>query len=131
MSPIGDRVGKADWKTEKHVPVIECSADVKTDATFDVKVSVGKEVAHPNTIAHHITWIALYFQAEGEKFSHQVGRVDFMSHGESTEGADAGPVHTHHQVVFTMATKKGGKLMAVSMCNIHGLWESEKDIKVA
>ena len=130
MSTIGDRVGKADWKMEKHVPVIECLSEAKADGMFDVKVSVGKEIAHPNTTAHHITWIALYFQAEGEKFAHQIGRVDFMAHGESTEGADAGPVHTHHGAVFTMATKKSGKLMAVSMCNIHGLWESDKDIKV-
>jgi len=27
--------------------------------------------------------------------------------------------------------KKSGKLIAVSYCNIHGLWESEKDIVVA
>ncbi|MDH4122936.1 MAG: class II SORL domain-containing protein [Thermoplasmata archaeon] len=131
MSKIGDIVGKADWKTEKHVPVIDCPGEVKADQMFDVKVSVGKEVSHPNTTAHHITWISLYFHAEGEKFAHQIGRVDFSAHGESTEGADAGPVHTHHQAVFTMATKKSGKLYAVSMCNIHGLWESDKDIKVA
>src|SRR5512136_1097720 len=97
MSPIGDRVGKADWKIEKHVPVIECSATVKADAMFDVKVSVGKQVSHPNTVAHHITWIALYFYPEGEKFVHQIGRVDFMAHGEAVEGPDVGPVHTQHQ----------------------------------
>jgi len=130
ISPIGERVGKADWKTEKHVPVIECDSVVKADVMFDVKVSVGKEIAHPNTVAHHISWIALYFHAEGEKFIHQIGRVDFMAHGEAIEAPDAGPVHTHHQAVFTMSTKKSGKLLAVAMCNIHGLWESEKDIKV-
>jgi superoxide reductase len=131
MGSLSDIIGKADWKTEKHVPAIECPSEVKADAMFDVKVSIGKEIAHPNTTAHHITWIALYFQADGEKFAHQIGRYDFMAHGEAVEGADAGPVHTHHRAVATMATKKSGKLFAVSMCNIHGLWQSEKEIKVA
>ncbi len=41
-----------DWKTEKHVPVI----DIKKveDGRAHVMVSVGKEIPHPNTTAHHI-----------------------------------------------------------------------------
>ena len=130
MTGIGELVGKADWKKEKHVPVIESPSEVKADAMFDVKITIGKEIAHPNTTAHHINWITLYFHADGEKYAYYIGRIDFGAHGESTEGADIGPAHTHHQVVMTMATKKSGKLHAVSMCNIHGLWESEKDIKI-
>lgn len=41
-----------DWKTEKHVPVIEI---VKIeDGKVEIRVSVGKEIPHPNTTAHHI-----------------------------------------------------------------------------
>jgi desulfoferrodoxin (superoxide reductase-like protein) len=49
MSKIGEQFQSADWKAEKHVPVIDCPDVVKADETFDVKVAVGKEVAHPNT----------------------------------------------------------------------------------
>jgi superoxide reductase len=127
---VGDLAQTADWKTEKHVPVIDCPDAVKADEMFDVKVSIGKEVAHPNTTAHHIRWIHVFFLPEGDKFPFQVAAVDFTAHGESTEGADTGPVYTHHGATLTMKTKKPGTVFAFSLCNIHGLWENSKEIKV-
>ncbi len=129
--PIEEHLGKADWKKEKHVPVIECPDKVKADEPFELKVSVGKEIAHPNTTAHHIRWIAVYFHPDGEKFSYHVVRVEFAAHGESTEGADTSTVYTHHASSAWMKTKKPGTLYAVSYCNIHGLWQSEKKIGLA
>ena len=35
---------------------------------FEVKVSLGKEIAHPNTTEHHIAWISLFFNPEGDNF---------------------------------------------------------------
>ena len=92
MGKMGDLYQTADWKSEKHVPVIECMDSVKADETFEVKVSLGKEVAHPNTTEHHIRWIQLYFKPEGAKFAYQVGNFEFCAHGESADGADKGPV---------------------------------------
>ena len=129
--PIGEHVGKADWKAEKHVPVIECPDGVKADEVFEVKVSVGKEIAHPNTTPHHIRWIALYFHPDGEKFSYQIARCEFAAHGESIQGPDTSTIYTHHGFSAWMKTKKPGVLHAVSLCNIHGLWESEKKLAVA
>ena len=79
---LGDQVQSADWKTEKHVPVIECADEVKAGEVFEVKVGLGKEVAHPNTTEHHIRWIQLFFHPEGDKFSYQVGNYEFTAHGE-------------------------------------------------
>jgi superoxide reductase len=110
--------------------VIECPDRVDADKDFDVKVTVGKEIAHPNTTAHHIRWMALYFHPEGEKFSCQVGRVEFSAHGEGAQGPDTGAVCTSSSAVVSMRTKKPGTLHAVSLCNIHGLWESEKKLQV-
>ena len=62
MTKMGDFYQTADWKSEKHVPVIERPDAVSADEVFDVKVSLGKEVAHPNTTEHHIRWIQLYFK---------------------------------------------------------------------
>ncbi|MBI5666001.1 MAG: class II SORL domain-containing protein [Nitrospirae bacterium] len=129
MSKIGEQFQSADWKAEKHVPVIDAPDSVKADNNFTVTISVGKEIAHPNTTEHHISWVQLFFKPEGGKFTHQVGSFEFSAHGESTEGANAGPVYTHHSVTAGLKIKKSGTLFATSMCNIHGLWESSKEIK--
>jgi len=129
MSKIGDQFQSADWKAEKHVPVIDAPDSVKADDNFTVTISVGKEIAHPNTTEHHISWVQLFFKPEGGKFTHQVGSFEFSAHGESPEGANAGPVYTHHSVTASLKIKKSGTLFATSLCNIHGLWESSKEIK--
>jgi len=130
MSTIGEQYQTADWKAEKHVPVIECAATVKKGENFPIKVAVGKEIAHPNTTAHHINWISVYFKPEGDKFTYQVGHFEFTAHGESAEGADKSTVYTNHEVSLSMKTEKPGTLFATSLCNIHGLWQSSMEIKV-
>ena len=39
-------VQAADWKAEKHAPVIVAPATVKAGEKFVVEVSIGKEIAH-------------------------------------------------------------------------------------
>jgi len=129
MSNIGEHYQSADWKSEKHVPVIDCPDDVPEDELFDVTVTLGKEVAHPNTTEHHLRWIQVYFLPEGAKLPFQVGNFEFTAHGESADGADKGPVYTNHSVTLSMKVKKGGTLFATSFCNIHGLWENTKQIQ--
>lgn len=130
MSKMGELFQSADWKTEKHVPAIEAPDTVKADEIFDVKVSLGKEVAHPNTTEHHIRWIRLYFKPDDGKFPYEVGSFEFNAHGESTEGPDTGPVYTNHSVVASMKIGKSGVLIAEAYCNIHGLWENSQAVKV-
>ncbi len=127
---LGDRLQEADWKKEKHVPVIECPDEVKADEFFEVKVGLGKAIAHPNTTEHHIRWIQLFFHPEGEKFTYQVANFQFTAHGESIAGPDTSSIYTHHQVLTWMKTGKSGTLYAMSYCNIHGLWQSAKEITV-
>jgi superoxide reductase len=130
MSKMGNLFQSADWKTEKHVPVIEAPEQVKAGEIFEVKVSIGKEVAHPNKTEHHIRWIQLFFKPEGDKFSYQVGNFEFCAHGESAEGPDTGPAYTNHSVAASLRLNKSGQLHAVSLCNIHGLWENSKGVNV-
>ena len=130
MKQFGELFQTADWKTEKHVPVIECTDRVKAGELFPVKVTLGTEIAHPNTTEHHIRWISVYFHAEGEKFPFQVGHFEFSAHGESTEGPNQGPVYTNHEVTASLKIAKPGAIYATALCNIHGLWRSEKEIKV-
>lgn len=128
---LGERIQTADWKAEKHVPVIDCPDVVASGQPFQVSASVGKEIAHPNTTEHHIRWIDVYFQPEGDKFVYQVGHFDFSAHGESVKGANAGPAYAHPDVSFSTQVNTPGTLIAVSLCNIHGLWESAKEIGVS
>jgi len=130
MMELSERIQKADWKTEKHVPVIECPEQVKAGELFEVKVGLGKEIPHPNTTEHHIRWISLFFHPKDEKFTYQVGLYEFSVHGESVEGANKGPVYTHHQVATSLKTTKPGVLYALAYCNIHGLWQSAKEINI-
>ena len=130
MDPISDLIQQADWKQEKHAPAIECPNQVKAGEFFDVTVGLGKEVAHPNTTEHHIRWITLYFHPEGDKFPYEVGHFQFNAHGESVNGPNEGPVYTHHQVTASLKVDKPGTLHALSLCNIHGLWQNSKEIAV-
>ena len=131
MAQFSELYQTADWKTEKHVPAIDCPDQVKADEVFSVKVTVGKEVAHPNTTAHHIRWIQVYFLPEGAKFPYQIGNCEFTAHGESADGADTSTIYTNPEVTVPMKTGKPGTIYATSLCNIHGLWRSEKAVKVS
>ena len=124
MEHFGELFHSADWKTEKHVPVIDCADEVTSGELFIATISVGKDVSHPNTTEHHIRWISVYFHPEGEKFPCQVGHFEFTAHGESVEGPNKGSVYTNHEVATTLKVSKPGILYAISLCNIHGLWRS-------
>jgi superoxide reductase len=127
---LGETIQSADWKKEKHTPVIECPDTVTANEPFMVQVSVGKEIPHPNTTEHHIRWIDVYFKPEGDKFIYQVTHLEFSAHGESVKGANEGPVYTNPNATFAMKVMGAGTLVALSFCNIHGLWESSKEIAV-
>jgi superoxide reductase len=127
---ISEKIQSADWKTEKHVPMIDTPDKVKKGESIKVILTVGKEIAHPNTTEHHIRWIRALFVPEGGKFAFDLGMFNFNSHGEGTEGPNKGPVYTNPEVKFSFVTTKSGTINAVSYCNIHGLWESSKKIEV-
>ena len=131
MTSLSEQFQNADWKKEKHVPVIECPDTIPSGQIFEVKLSIGKEIPHPNTTDHHIRWIALYFRADDEKFTYEIGRYTFDAHGESAAGADKGPAYTDHTVTARLSINKSGVLFASALCNIHGLWENSKKITVS
>ena len=128
---LSEFVKSADWKSEKHVPVIECGATVKAGEPLAITVSVGKEIAHPNTTNHHIAWIALHYVPAGAKASIELTRCEFSSHGAAVEGPDKGPAYTCSTVSISAKLAASGTLYATAYCNIHGLWASEKQVAVA
>ena len=130
MPDIKDMFQSADWKKEKHVPVIECADEAKRGEVFQIKVSVGKEIPHPNTTEHHISWIEVYFLADGEKFACQVARFEFGAHGASAQGPNTSTMFTMSEASCFFKTDKKGVIAAAAYCNIHGLWQSSKGLSV-
>ena len=130
MADLKDLFQSADWKTEKHVPVIEAPDIIKKGEVAGVTVTVGKEIPHPNTTEHHIKSIDLYFLALGEKFPYQVGRFEFNTHGESAGGPNTSTIYSEPSVTAFFKSDKPGTILASAYCNIHGVWENSKEIKV-
>ena len=90
---------------EKHVPVIKL-----VDGGRAVKITVGKEVPHPNTVEHHIKWIMLF----GVRGGVAVHIATF----------DLGPTYGAPEVTAHANLEGFSELIAVEYCNIHSLWES-------
>jgi superoxide reductase len=97
---------------EKHVPIIEIDKGRREDVDI-VRVVVGKDVPHPNTVEHHIVWIEIY----GVKKDGQVvdlGRVAFA------------PTYTNPNARFQVQVpvEEFKSFCALSYCNIHGVWQN-------
>jgi superoxide reductase len=103
---------------KSHAPVIKAPDTVKAGEPFTVEVSVG-EVTHPMGETHWIEFIELNIGNE------PAGKVDFQPKG-----------YLNPKATFTVVLGKDaapeGKLTLVvhQRCNLHGYWESTKDISV-
>ncbi|EJU24132.1 putative superoxide reductase [Peptoanaerobacter stomatis] len=123
MSVLGQLIQTGDWKGEKHVPAITAPQTVKVGEVAEVKVCIGQEIAHPNTLEHHISWIKLLFVPSGGKLPVELAHSEFSANGELE-------IFTSPSLVANVKLPKSGTLVAVSYCNIHGLWESSVEITV-
>jgi superoxide reductase len=102
---------------KKHLPVIEAPDAVKAGQPFTVTVHVGKLLKHPNEPEHSIEFIELY---KGQVF---LARADLSA------------VTVEPKVTFTVSLEPevgqgDDRLRAYEKCNIHGVWEYDKPIKV-
>ncbi len=123
MKSFGQFLQTGDWKGEKHVPVLHAPETAVAGEVFEVKVSVGDAIGHPNTLEHHIVWFKLFFHGEGEKFPVEMATFQFSAHGE-------GENFTEPVGLAKVKVAKSGTLYAQSYCNIHGVWENSLDIIV-
>ena len=130
MANFNELFQSADWKQEKHVPVIEAPDKIKKGEFTRVTVIVGKEIPHPNTTEHHIRWISVFFLPDGEKFPYQIVKFEFSAHGESVQGPNTSTVFTNSEAVCSFKTEKSGTILASSYCNIHGIWQNSKKVEV-
>jgi superoxide reductase len=103
--------GAEEEGKEKHVPFIEMEKGMGVEGADIVRIIVGKEVPHPNTVEHHIAWLELF----GVKKGGQV--VDL---GQATFG----PSYTSPRATFHVNAEEFEAFYALSYCNIHGLWQN-------
>ena len=127
---IGETIQSGDYKGEKHVPVIEAPEKVKAGESFFAKVSVGKEIPHPNKPEHHICWMQLFYKPTDGKFVIELAKFDYTAHAASMDAAAPGPAMTEPSSSALVKLAKSGTLIVQSYCNIHGLWESAQEIVV-
>jgi len=91
----------------KHTPVVEAPNKVEKGEWFEVKVVVGKDIAHPNTKGHWIQCVSLW-------------AGDFK-----VARAELEPERAASEVVFKVKLEETATLTAFAYCNLHGLWQSE------
>ncbi|MFZ7132664.1 MAG: class II SORL domain-containing protein [Eubacteriales bacterium] len=122
MSNLSELIQRGDWKSEKHVPIILVPQNVVKEEPFNITVSIGEEIPHPNTLEHHIKWIKVFYQPDSGKFPIEIATTVFDSHGESG-------IFTDYTATIKFKASESGVLYALSYCNIHGLWQSQADLK--
>ena len=127
---LGDLIQSGDFKGEKHVPVIEAPAKVKAGEAFKVRLSVGKEIPHPNKPEHHICWIQLFYKPANGKFVIELAKFDYTAHAAAMDPASQGPAITEPGSSVLVKLAQPGTLIVQSYCNIHGLWECSMEIEV-
>ncbi|WP_456327412.1 class II SORL domain-containing protein [Archaeoglobus sp.] len=107
--------GEAVSKVETHTPEIECPDVVKAGEPFDVRISVAK---HPNKPEHSIRYVDVFFAEEGRAFNPVwIARVKFSE-------------YTEQEAVLKLKLQKSGTIIALAYCNLHGLWENYKEVRV-
>jgi len=123
MKKLGDLIytpetasGEAITKVESHTPKIEAPDKVKVDQLLAVRVSVGP---HPNTVEHSIRKIEVFFHEEGRPFNPILLATVCLT-----------PVYSEPDIKVDLKLKKSGMIYALEYCNLHGLWEARKEIKV-
>ncbi|MFQ5673848.1 MAG: desulfoferrodoxin family protein [Nitrospinales bacterium] len=94
-----------------HVPQIKAPDSIEPGVPFEVEVKVGEKL-HEMIPAHYIDWVDLY---AGEIFL-----TKFILTPNLTQ-----PICKVHVTLSDSAT-----LRAIEHCNVHGLWEGTKPVKV-
>jgi superoxide reductase len=98
-----------DEGKEKHVPVIIVGKGHRSGKDI-IRVVVGHETPHPNTVEHHIAWIELYGVRKEDGQVINMGRTA------------CAPVYSNPNVRFQINRIEEFKSFhALAYCNIHEL----------
>lgn len=110
-----NRPAEAAHKTDlekRHYPLIEVPSGVHAGEPFDVHITVGRELTHPNEGGHFIQWVELYYNEV------LIGRTELI------------PTIYEMPVTFRIRLGKSCTLKALARCNLHGIWEGSAELTV-
>jgi len=108
--------GEAVSKVKSHTPKIEIPEEIKANEIFEIKINVGP---HPNTIQHSIRWIEVYYYEEDRAYNPIYLATVRLE-----------PEYAKPTITLRAKLRKSGTLYVLAYCNIHGLWEGRKEIRV-
>jgi superoxide reductase len=112
----GKESKEVEEKMNNHIPRIECPDVVKAGEEFEVRVYVQD---HPSRLDHSIRYIEVYLYEEGRSFNPvKLAKALFT------------PEYTNPDVRFKLKLRGSGIIFALSYCNLHGLWENGKEVRV-
>lgn len=98
---------------DRHSPFVHCEKTAKKEEKFSVQVKMGNEYTHPDDFDHYISYLQLW---DGETLLAQTNYLP---------GA-MGNIKAHSSCTFEIIPAgKKMKLVAMSYCTKHGLWESD------
>ncbi|WP_135612616.1 class II SORL domain-containing protein [Methanococcoides sp. AM1] len=134
---IKDRNNLTDVE-KKHVPIIEAPDIVTSEESFEVKVTIGGE-PHVMEMEHYIEWVEVWFA------DNKIGKYELGAENPTPEAIfniipSEDLISSTEYVVcnihgVNLCSKCGLKevrteLKAIASCNVHGLWESAKEVNV-
>ena len=99
---------------EKHVPFIKVEKCSNCEEVC-LKIKVGQNIFHPSTKEHHIEHIGVHGLTKDNK-------LIFITRFE------LGNENTIPYVITHIKKDVFKKIFAVSLCNLHGLWENTLEI---
>ena len=97
---------------KKHAVIIDAPESVEAGERFEVTLKVGEHKDHPNELAHFIEWMELYI---GDTF---LARLDLT------------PEKTHYVMKTSVQLDHAHPIRGRAKCNLHGIWEGEKELEV-
>ncbi len=97
---------------KKHTVIIDAPDSVEENEPFEVEVRVGEYKEHPNEPGHFIEWMELY---SGDTF---LARLSLT------------PEKSDYVMKTTVKLDHSHPLRAKAKCNLHGVWESSKEIRL-
>ena len=106
-----------DEGKEKHIPHMEIAKGHRSGRDI-VRVVVGHETSHPNTVEHHIAWIELYGIKKDNNQVVNIGRATRI------------PLYSNPNMRFQINNIEDFRSFhALAYCNMHGLWANSVERK--
>lgn len=98
-------------KEKGHAPHVQLPGTIKAGEPFTLDIQVGQSL-HPMTSTHYIQWIEVYLGIE------LVSRIELS------------PLCPQAKVTIPVSVSKSSALRIMARCNLHGIWESIKEVIV-